>query len=41
MRRAAHLETAATLSEALQTCMAEPVDHLVINMSPSSLRIAV
>ncbi len=30
--KALHLETVATLSEALQTCMAEFVDHLVINM---------
>jgi hypothetical protein len=30
--KALHIETVATLSEALQTCMAELVDHLVINM---------
>jgi hypothetical protein len=30
--KALRIETAATLSEALQACMAEFVDHLVINM---------
>ena len=30
--RALHIETVATLAEALQICMAEFVDHLVINM---------